>query len=125
MTYYPNTIDLGGRYGRFRPTRSPLTNPNATWRTQPMTDTQAAKIVKELGRRVVDAAVRDELLAAVNSGQTRDGKPATKGSASDLIDWLMAKPYAPRNAAVASTSGRSTDQPVGEAGIYRFTDGSV
>jgi hypothetical protein len=141
MTYYGNTMDLGGRYGRVRQYRNPntaprggsaLTNPNAAWRSQPMTDTQAAKIVKELGRRVLDSDAGKNglmlaaLLDAVNKGQTRDGKPATKGSASDLIDWLMAKPYVPFGTELTPAAPTTTvrNEMCTEEGIYRY-DGAV
>jgi hypothetical protein len=120
MSYYGNSFQWGGPV---RPRRNGLHDRNAAWRGQPMTDTQAAKIVKELGRRVIEPVVRDALLASVNSGVTRDGNPATKGSASDLIDWLLAKPYTSRTE--VSTSVTKDDEPVRVEGFYRFTDGRV
>src|SRR6185312_12466022 len=92
-----------GRNSYPRRTRSFTTRSGDAWRTDPMTSTQAAKIAGELRRRAIDPAVRDELLAAVNAGTTRDGQPATKGSASDLINWLLAKD--PIAGAVAQSEG--------------------
>jgi hypothetical protein len=91
-----------------------------------MKDTQAAKIVVELGRRVLaedpqrHRELHDALLVAVNAGITREGKPATKGSASDLIEWLTKRPLA-----AGSTQAAPATDKVTEEGIYRYTDGRV
>jgi hypothetical protein len=119
MSYYGNTIDLGGRYGYVRRPYRNANHPNAAWKNHPMTDTQAAKILKELDRRVLDPTVRAELIAAVNAGMTRDGNPATKGSASALIDWLLAKPFTPRGG-TTTPAQRADSVTVTEEGFYLY-----
>jgi len=95
------------------------------WRNDPMTSEQARKIHVELNRREIDPAYVAELKTAVDAGVTRDGQPATKGSASTLIDWLMAKPFASKSATVAPQPAAPKSEMVSVPGIYRYTDGSV
>jgi hypothetical protein len=129
--YYPRTNRYNGGIRRPRPaTRAPRRN----WKADPMTPEQAAKIVKELNRRVLStdpdrqAVLIAALLAAVEAGVQRDGTPATKGSASELIDWLMAKEFVPFGSAPASApaavQNERRDEPCREPGFYRY-DGSV
>jgi hypothetical protein len=113
-----------GRTSYPRRTRSFTSRTNGAWRNDPMTETQAGKIAGELRKRAIDPALRAELLAAVNNGVTRDGSPATKGSASDLINWLLAKDLVSGAPAAAPKSERNGEMVTVE-GIYRFTDGSV
>lgn len=118
-------------YGRTYPTRTQrafTARTSGAWKNDPITETQVSKILRELNRREIDPAMRDELLTAVNNRVTRDGQPATKGSASKLIDWLVAKPFVSGRGYYDGLTG--TEKAAGNGtvqieGIYRFTDGSV
>jgi hypothetical protein len=129
-SYYPRTNRYNG--GQVRSFRNYSGRPRNAWRNDPMTDTQAAKIRKEIARRVLheEPRVNAELLSgyeAFANGSTINDRTPTKGNASDLIDWLLTRPYASASQRAAQSDRYQPEQnePVREPGIYRYTDGSV